>query len=115
VSEQTIHLLRLWYPNGDEVDDLGDLGVPATLPFVLSLQMFDQLPPAAQQTLQPDMEKLLLALVRPIYRPMLERFTIKEISGFSSSAMRALVVRWNLLRPRDTTVAQPTGGVLAEV
>jgi hypothetical protein len=115
VSEQTAHLLRLWLPNGDEVEDLGELGVPATQPFVLSLQMFDQLPPNTEQTLQPDMEKFLLALLLPLYVPMLERFPIKEISGLTSSAMRALVVRWNLQTPRDSMVGELTGGVLAGV
>lgn len=115
VAEQKIHLLRLWLPNGDEVNDLGELGIPTTQPFPLSIQLFDKLP-NTQGSLHPLMEKFLAALLLPIYVPMLERFSIKEISGFTSSAMRSIVVRWNLKSPLDLIVFDPEGGgVIAEI
>jgi hypothetical protein len=114
VSEQTIQLLRLWKPNGEELHDLGELGMPVTEQIVLSLQLFDPLPVNNQQSLNPLLESFLLALVLPIFVPILEEYAINDVSGFTSSAMRAIVVRWNLQNLLETTAVQPTGGVLAE-
>jgi hypothetical protein len=114
VSEQTIELLRLWYANGSEVGDLGDLRVPSTQPFVLSLQLFGRRPPDVQQQLQPALKKLLDELTLQFDVPMLERFPVKNLDGYTSSARRAFMVRWDLSPPRDLVVAQPAGAIVAE-
>ena len=110
VSEQTVQLLALWVPDGKQVSDLGNLAAPAVEPLVLSLQMFDQ-PSGSQPQVRPALLHLLVALLRPIYFPMIEGFTVADIAGFSSSALRALVIRWNLASPLDVTKAPVTGGL----
>jgi hypothetical protein len=108
LSGQRIKLLRLWYANGEEVTELGDLGTPSNQPFVMSLQLFDPLPPSIAQSLQRDLERLLARVITPVYRPLLDRLAVKHISGYASSPLRAFIVRWNLQTPLDTVaVVQP--------
>jgi hypothetical protein len=109
VSEQTVQLLALWDPNGKQVTDLGDLAAPAVEPFVLNLQMFDNPPSGTQQQMQPALQNLLRAALRPMYFPVIAQFAIADVSGFSSSALHALVVRWNLASLADTVRAPITG------
>jgi hypothetical protein len=98
-SEQTVQLLQLWDPQGNKVSDLGDLEKPATEPLVMNLQMFDPMPPGAQQDLNPLVQNLISALILPIYAPMARKVTISNIGGFSSSSLHALLVSWDLPAP----------------
>ncbi len=112
-SEQTVQLLALWDPKGNQINDLGDLAAPAVEPLVMNLQLFDQPPANDQQSLQPAVRDFIVALLRPVYIPMLDKLPIEKISGFTSSALRALLSSWNLkpvLRP-ITTVGGGVGVV----
>jgi hypothetical protein len=96
MSEQTVKLLNLWDPNGNEIPVVGSMANPATEPFVVNLQMFDSLPQGAQQSIQSAMQTLIAALVFPIYVPLVEEVTATNVGGYSSSPLRALVVTWDL-------------------
>jgi hypothetical protein len=111
-SEQTVQLLRLWDPNGQEITDLGDYGKPATVPFVIRLLMFDMPPAGSKQELQPTATAFLKALLRPMYVPMLESPPLWRVDGFSSCALRCMVARWSLQRPRPGGEDVATGGAL---
>ena len=110
VSQQTVQLLALWDPNGKQVEDLGDLATPGVEPLLLRMQMFDT-PTSSQPALQPDFQRMVAALVSPLYYPIVESFAIKDVTGYSSSALRSLTVRWSLQSLLDTI--RPTlGGAL---
>jgi hypothetical protein len=96
-SQQTVTLLALWDPEGNPVSDLGDLGKPATEPFALSLQMYDQ---ATGDThpIQPQLSALLAKMFMPLFSPVLEQYSFSIVSGFTSSPLQAIVSRWSFLR-----------------
>jgi hypothetical protein len=111
VSEQTVRLLALWTPQGTQVNDLGDLAKPTVEPFALSVQMFDN-PASTQHTIPPPLKNLLAAMFVPLFFPMIERYDVLTVSGFSSSPLRALVARWTLPMPANVVTA-PISGLLS--
>jgi hypothetical protein len=110
VSRQVVQLLALFDPSGNQIQDLGDLGKPAVEPFPLGLFLFDTLPPGAQQQIQPELLKLLSALLLPLYAPIVEPLDVTGVTGYSSSPLHALVARWNLNLPSG-----PVGGLGGQV
>jgi hypothetical protein len=112
VSQQTVQLLALWDPGGNQITDLGGLAKAATLPFALTLQMFDKVA-TVQHTLQPPLSTLLWAMLRPLYFPMVEQYAVTAVGGFTSSPLSAIVSRWSLPRPASTV--GPTIGGLTSV
>jgi hypothetical protein len=114
VSEQTVQLLHLWDPSGNEVTQLGSLADPSTKPLVMNLQLFDPLPPGAQQNVNPLVQSFIAALLSPIYRPITEDLGADNVGGFTSSSLHALVVTWNVPKvvvtaPVATTVNTAMG------
>jgi hypothetical protein len=95
VSEQTVELLGLWDPSGRRIRDLGELARPTIQPFTFSLQMFER-PASVGHTVQPPFQNLFSAMFLPLYFPMIERYQVRRASGFTSSPLRAIVVRWSL-------------------
>jgi len=111
VSQQTVTLLALWDPQGNPVTDLGDLAKPALEPLALSLQLFDR-PTGTQHALSPALSNLLTAMFMPLFFPMIERYAVTAVTGFTSSPLRSLVARWSLPRI-GVAVNNPIGGTLA--
>jgi hypothetical protein len=104
-SEQTIQLLRLWDPQNDEVTDLGDLGEPNTEPFIMHALLFDDPPPELAGDINPAFLKFVTKLFMPIARPFLENVAIEQVGGFASSALKAILVRWDVKLP-DVGIAE---------
>ena len=98
VSQQTVHLLALWDPQGNQVNDLGDLAKPTLVPLALSLQLLDKVY-SSNHVLEPPLTTLLTSIVTPLFFPMIERYNASAISGFTSSPLRFLVTRWSLPPP----------------
>jgi hypothetical protein len=109
VSEQTVQLLRLWDPGGNEVTDLGNLANPVVEPLVMNLQLFDILPAGAQQNVQLLVQNFIAALLSPIYLPVLGKLRAQNLSGFTSSSLRALVVSWSV--PKVSWTAGLASGI----
>jgi hypothetical protein len=110
VSQETVTLLALWDPQGNQVNDLGDLAKPALEPLALSLQLFDR-PTGAQHALSPALSNLLTAMFMPLFFPMIERYAVTAVTGFTSSPLRSLVTRWSPQRV-NAGVNNPIGGTL---
>jgi hypothetical protein len=111
LSEQTIRLLELWDYRERQITDLGPLGEARTEPFVLPLYLFDEPPAGLSQDLHPDFERFILKLLTVMVYPLVDRFRIKDVSGFTSSAMQLMLSRWTLRTPVDD-VRPPVGGVV---
>lgn len=112
VSQQTVSLLSLWDPQGNQVTDLGDFGKPAVVPLTLSLQMYDKLPGGPQHSIAQPLGGLLNTIFMPLYFPTVERYGVTTVSGFSSSPLRSIVSRWSLPKTTIGPIALPTGGTL---
>jgi hypothetical protein len=99
VAQQTVKLLALWDPQDRQITDLGGLAEPTAMPFVVALQMFDK-PAAAplSNTIQPPLSHVLKAMFTPLYFPLIERYGVTKVSGFTSSPLRAVVARWSVPR-----------------
>jgi hypothetical protein len=110
VSKQTVNLLALWDPQGHQISDLGGLAEPTVAPFAIALQMFDK-PAAAplDHTIQPPLSTVLKVLFSPLYFPVIERYGVTTVSGFTSSALRAVVTQWSLPRVTVNDAAVVTG------
>ena len=100
IAEQTVELLGLWDPHGHRIEDIGDLATPSTQPFALSLQLFDR-PVSIEHTIKGPLRNLFAAMFLPLYFPMIERYQVRRASGFASSPLHAIVVRWSLPRQLD--------------
>jgi hypothetical protein len=112
MSQERIQLLNLWKHNGEQVTDLGSLGEPQNEVFVLPLCLFDRTPSAPQQ-LQPNFKELLLRLIAVVVMPIVQPFPVgrDSVSGFSSSAMKAMLLRWSLKSIHDD-IRPPIGGAV---
>jgi hypothetical protein len=97
LSKQTIQLLHLWDPNGNEQTDLGPLAEPLAKPFVIPMCLFSSIG-ASPDSLQPNFKDLLLNLMVAIFFPVLDSYSVSStsISGLASSAMKTLFIRWAL-------------------
>ena len=97
LSKQTIQLLHLWDPNGNEQTDLGPLAEPLIKPFVIPMCLFSSTG-ASPDSLQPNFKDLLLNLMVAIFFPVLASYSVSStsISGLASSAMKTLFIRWAL-------------------
>jgi hypothetical protein len=113
LSTQTIRLLNLWDQNGKAVTDLGSLAQPQQAPLVLAINLFDRA--GAPPSLQPNFKDFLLNLLGIIVFPLLEPFSGNgdSISGFTSSAMNMLFIRW-ALEPLLDGVRPPGSGTMLE-
>lgn len=100
---EDLHLLAAWYANGSPVSDLGELGKPITLPFVVSIAPFSPAP--TDTDTQTPFRDFLLEVLEPLALPMIERFPIYKVDGFLSEALGACVGRWSM-PPRTREVAE---------
>ncbi len=98
ISQQTVRLLRMWNPGGDEVTDLGTLADPAVVPLVINLQLYDKLPAGATQNVHPMVQAFLTALMAPLYVPIVEKLHGERFTGFASSSLHAVLLRWRVPR-----------------
>jgi hypothetical protein len=96
VTQQTVTLLALWDPQGNPITDLGDLAKPATVPLALSLQLYDKPSGSMSHAIQPSLNALLTKMFMPLFSPVIERYSATEVSGFTSSPLRAIISRWSL-------------------
>ena len=115
LSSERIQLLNLWKQNGEQISDaeLGPLKQPQHAPLILPLYLFDRAPSAPPQ-LQPNFEGFLLQLIAIIVMPVLQPLSVgrDSFSGFASSAMKAMLVRWSLKSIRDDL--RPPSGATEE-
>jgi hypothetical protein len=111
LSSERIQLLNLWKQNGEQISDaeLGPLKQPQHAPLILPLYLFDRTPSAPPQ-LQANFEGFLLQLIAIIVMPVLQPLSVgrDSFSGFASSAMKAMLVRWSLKSIRDD-IRPPSG------
>lgn len=91
---QTIHVLGMWWPNGDSVGDLGDLGKPTIVPSTLNVAPFAD-PPDRADT-QSEFRRFMLSVLEPMAVPLLDRYAIYSLDGFLSEALDASICRWSL-------------------
>jgi hypothetical protein len=101
--DEEVQILRAWFADGSEVEDLGELGDPATLPLVVNVAPFAAPVPGEQR--DTTFRVFLRQVLEPLARPLVEPFAIRRVSGFSSEALGAVVTRWSLPRPQDDLVA----------
>lgn len=108
LSSQTIQLLNLWDQNGKPVTNLGALTQPQTSALVLPVQLSGGAGPSPD-SLQSNFQNLLVQLMLAMVFPILDPFPVdsNSITGFASSALGTLLVRWALV-PASTIV--PVGG-----
>jgi hypothetical protein len=112
-STMTVTLLGLWDPRGNQITDLGPLGDPTVEPFALSLQLFDK-PVDSGHLIHPPLSNTIAAMFSPLYFPMIERYGVTSVSGYTSSPLHILLARWSL--PRLSVVGTNTNnGVMANV
>jgi hypothetical protein len=112
-STMTVTLLGLWDPRGNQITDLGALGDPTAEPFALSLHLFDK-STGSGHPIPPPLSNTIAAMFDPLYFPMLERYGVTSVSGYTSSPLRILLARWSL--PRLSIVGTNTNsGVMANV
>jgi hypothetical protein len=97
LSKQSIQLLHLWDPNGNELKDLGSLAEPQVLPLAIPMCLFSSTG-APPESIQPNFRDLLLKLMATVFFPMLDSYSVSStsISGFASSATKTLFIRWAL-------------------
>ena len=93
----TVQILALWYADGSEVSDLGSLGNPETMPFVVNNAPFD-VPPAAE-TSTAQFRALLRYVLEPLVLPFVDTFDVYAIDGYSSAALGAVIGSWSLAIP----------------
>jgi hypothetical protein len=101
-SEQTIQLLRLWDPIDREIQDLGELGQPQVLPLLIDIQLFDKPPTGVSNEMNPLFRRFLTRLLLPAVRPLLEYTTLEHLTGYTTSALRAIIVRWDASLSAET-------------
>ena len=115
LSSERIQLLNLWKQNGEQISDsdLGPLKEPQSASLIIPLYLFDRTPSAPPQ-LQPNFEEFLRQLIAIIVMPILQPLSVgrDSFSGFASSAMKAMLVRWSLKSIRDDL--RPPSGAMEE-
>ncbi len=97
LSTETIQLLNLWDQSGNLQTNLGALAQPQTGPLAIPVCLFapeGEPPTAIQANVRDFLAQLILIMVFPILDPFSVDST--SISGFASSAMQTLAVRWGL-------------------
>jgi hypothetical protein len=114
LSRQRVQLLNLWRHNGDRITDLGDLAKPEDQPFALPLYFFDRARPVAVP-LNPNFRDLMVMLMGVVAYPLLQPFPVRasSVSGFASSAMETLLIRWSLKSVLDDVhapISEVVGG-----
>jgi hypothetical protein len=116
LSKQRIQLLNLWDQDGKRVTDLGPLAEAQDMPLILPINFFDR-DRGAATGLQANFKDFLFKLMAIIVFPILEPFQPgkNSVTGFSSSAMKAMVVRWRLKSPLDDLVAPISGNMEAQL
>lgn len=92
--EQTVQVLALWWPNGQPVRDLGELGEPADLPVTLNIAPYGRPEPGTDT--QAPFRLYMLKVLEPLAVPLLDRFGLWRMQGFVSEALDACVCRWSL-------------------
>ena len=94
LSKQRVQLLNLWDNAGNSFE-LGELGEPQDGPFLLPINLFERAG-AQPEDLHPNLRDFLIKLIRILVLPLSEPFAIRasSVSGFCSSAMQTIVVRW---------------------
>jgi hypothetical protein len=94
-ATQTVQLLELWDQNGNQVTNLGALATPEVEPFLLAVNYFGS---SGAQSLQANFQTLLLQLMVVVGFPILDDLPIdpNSVTGFTSSPLRANLVRWAL-------------------
>lgn len=97
LSKQRLQLLNLWDHDGKRITDLGEMATPQEEAFVLPITLFNAVG-AAPDALHPNFRALMLKLLAILVFPTVQPFSIRaqSISGFCSSAMKAVLVRWTL-------------------
>ena len=102
--DETVQILQLWYADGSQVSDLGDLGTPATMPFVVNAAPFTPRPP--DEVANAPLRVFVRYVLEPLAFPFAEQFMVYAVDGFASAALGAVVTRWSLA----LSVPRPAGG-----
>uniref|UniRef100_Q01Y60 Uncharacterized protein n=1 Tax=Solibacter usitatus (strain Ellin6076) TaxID=234267 RepID=Q01Y60_SOLUE len=113
LSTETIQLLNLWDQDGNLQTNLGPLAQPQTAPLLIPVCLFasgGDPPNALQAQVRDFIAQLLLTMAFPILDPFAVDST--SISGFASSAMQTLLVRWALM-PLLPVSMPGSGGILS--
>ena len=74
--DETVQVLQLWWADGTEVTDLGDLGQPVTMPFVVNNAPFT--PPGAREARTSPFRSFVRYVLEPLVFPFAERFVIER-------------------------------------
>jgi hypothetical protein len=110
VCDEDIEVLAVWWPSGEQVEELGELGDPVTVPMTVNVAPFAR--PASGTNVQAPFRLFLLSVLEPLAAPLLDRFEIRGMDGFVSEALDASLCRWRLPVPQDSIVGDfPGGGV----
>lgn len=114
LSKQRLHLLNLWDHEGRRITDLGEMATPQEEAFVLPITLFNAVG-TAPDALHPNFRTLMLKLMAILVFPTVQPFSIRteSISGFCSSAMKTVLVRWTLRTWRDD-IRPPVVDTVAE-
>jgi hypothetical protein len=112
LTRQRMQLLNLWRADGSRVADLGDLAKPTESALALPFHLFD--PQPQTKPINPEVQDFLVKLLPVVLFPLLQGFpaNARSLSGYTSSALRATLVRWRLKSPVDDVRAPGSGGVL---
>jgi hypothetical protein len=92
--DEEIEVLAVWWPSGERVEDLGDLGKPTTFPMTVNVAPFGR--PEAGTNVNAPFRLFLLSVLEPLAVPLLDRFGINRMEGFVSEALDASICRWSL-------------------
>jgi hypothetical protein len=95
--DEEIEVLAVWWPNGQPVRDLGELGNPTVVPMTVNVAPFARA--TAGTNIQAPFRLFLLSVLEPLAAPLLDRFAIHGMAGFLSEALDASVCRWSLPSP----------------
>lgn len=103
MGRQTIQLLNLWRENGDRIPDLGQLGEPADIPLTL---LFNLAGGPSTASIHQDLRNFLLKLLPVLGYPLLQPFYVNadSFTGFISSPLKTMLLRWRLKTVFDVTV-----------
>ena len=114
LSKQRLQLLNLWDHDGRRITDLGDMATPQEEAFVLPITLFNAVG-TAPDALHPNFRALMLKLLAILVFPTVQPFSIRaqSISGFCSSAMKTVLVRWTLRTWMDD-IRTPVTDTVAE-
>jgi hypothetical protein len=106
--DESVQILKLWYADGSEVSDLGDLGQPATMPLVVNNAPFT--PPDPNESRTAPFRVFVRSVLEPLVFPFLDDYEVDAVDGFASGALGAVVTHWSLHVPRPQDVVAGTVG-----